>query len=76
MFIIVLLLLLGTVLYDSLTLLKNLDKREKTIYFFIMGLGFLVLSLYSFKIDIPSPSDGIVRILNSIFKIENGSLPL
>lgn len=76
MFIIVLLLFIGTVLYDGLTLLKKLDKREKTVYFCMMGLSFLVLSLYSFKVNIPSPSYGIVRVLNSIFRIENGSLPL
>jgi hypothetical protein len=76
LFILVLLLCLGTVLYDALTLLKNLNKREKLIYFFMIGLGFVVLSLYSFKVDLPSPSDGIIRVLNSIFKIDNSSLPL
>ncbi|NLV85955.1 MAG: hypothetical protein GX025_01855 [Clostridiales bacterium] len=76
MFILVLLLCVGTIFYDALTLLKNLNRREKFIYFFMMGLGFVVLSLYSFKIDLPSPSDGIIRVLNSIFKIDNSSLPL
>ncbi len=76
MFVLVLLLFLGTVLYDSLTLLKKINKGEKTLYFLMMGLGFIVLSLYSFNVDIPSPSAEIVRVLDSIFKIENGGLPL
>lgn len=55
---------------DSLTLLKQIKiKREKAIYYTLMVISFCVLIAYSFDISMPSPSNGIIKILDFLFQI-------
>jgi hypothetical protein len=66
----VLLLFLVAVLYDRSTLLKTAGKRDKVLYVIIMGISFVLLILHSFEIPVPSPSEAIVKVLESMLHIK------
>lgn len=66
----VLLLFLVVILYDRTTLLRTAEKREKVLYFVLMGISFVPLILHSAGIFVPSPADGIIRVLDAVFHIK------
>lgn len=66
----VLLLFLVVILYDRTTLLRTAEKREEVFYFVLMGISFVPLILHSVGISVPSPADGIIRVLDAVFHIK------
>ncbi|MGI5899613.1 MAG: hypothetical protein ACOX8S_06765 [Christensenellales bacterium] len=69
MIMVVVFLFLFSALYESATVLKQARTKVKVIHFAIMLASFSVLTLYSLNVDIPSPSDAIIDILEAIFKL-------
>ena len=69
--VIVIVFFISAILMDCLTLLKTMQqKREKAIYYTLMLISFCVLIAYSLNIPVPSPSNGIIKVLDALFHIK------
>ncbi len=66
----VLLLFLAVILYDRITLLRTAEKREKVLYFILMGISFVPLILHSVGIPVSFPANGIMKVLDTVFHIK------
>ncbi|MEA4969438.1 MAG: hypothetical protein VB051_02795 [Candidatus Pelethousia sp.] len=67
---IVLFLFLPVALYEWLVTLKHADKKVKIIHTSVMLVSFCVLMLYSLNVRVPSPTDMIMDVVESIFKLK------
>ena len=63
---IVVALFLCVILIDFLPMGKS-PLKDKIIYLFLTAVSFGVLLLYSLDVPLPSPSDGIRNLIESIF---------
>lgn len=69
MVIMVLILFLMLLLYDSLTMLKTVGKKIKAVYYTAMGIAFAVMVLKTLDVSVPSPSYAIEKALDALFHI-------
>ncbi|HHY52585.1 MAG TPA: hypothetical protein GX499_04995 [Clostridiales bacterium] len=67
---IVLVLYVSALLIDSLTVRKQMKLiREKVVYYVMMLISFALLILNSRYVSIPSPAQGIIKVLDALFHI-------
>ncbi len=57
----------ASVAVDYTPMHKDMKSKERFWYFALLGMGFCVLLLYSFRISIPSPTKGMTYILYKLF---------
>ncbi len=55
---------------DSLTMRKQMKLiREKVVYYALMLISFALLITNSCYVSIPSPAQGIIKVLDALFHI-------